>query len=250
MTPKLNNIGEAIRAARKQNALTQKDLASKLNLAQATISNWEKGKAEPDTEQRESLQAILGADTLAEKSTGQRDASSVLAAWLAKARQEAGMTVAQLAKNANVSVPTIYNVEAGRAQNPRRRTIELLEKALKRKFEEEFQEEVRKASIVEGIGEFQDFDPHDKADWPSESGIYVFYDISERPVYVGMANDIAGRIQGHADRFWFKSPIVERASYIPIKDKKLRKQIETILIKFLKSNAIINKQGVEREKEE
>lgn len=64
-----------------------------------------------------------------------------------------------------------------------------------------------------------------------------------------MANDIADRIRDHEDRFWFKRPIVERASYIPVKDDKLRRQIETILIKFLKSNAIINKQGVERGKE-
>ena len=160
------------------------------------------------------------------------------------------MTAAQLAEKARVSVPTIYNIEAGRAQNPRRRTIELLEKAVGKNFEREFEEEVRKASIVEGVGEFQDFDPHDRSDWPNEPGIYVFYDISERPVYVGMASDIADRIHGHEDRFWFKRPIVERASYIPVKEKKLRKQIETILIKFLKSNAIINKQGVDREKEE
>jgi hypothetical protein len=125
-----------------------------------------------------------------------------------------------------------------------------VETAVGKKFEQEFEEEVRKASTVEGVGEFQDFDPHDSADWPNESGIYVFYDISERPVYVGMASDIADRIRGHEDRFWFKRPIVERASYIPVREKKLRKQIETILIKFLKANAIINKQGVDREKEE
>jgi transcriptional regulator with XRE-family HTH domain len=250
MKSKTSGIGDAIRAARKQNALSQKELATKLGVTQATISNWEVGKAEPDAEQREKLQTILGADALSQKVTGQQDASSVLAAWLSKARQEARMTVAQVAEKANVSVPTLYNIEAGRAQNPRRRTMELLEKALGKKFEQEFQEEVRKASTIEGIGEFQDFDPHDETDWPSEAGIYVFYDISDRPVYVGMSGSISGRIREHNDRFWFKRPIVERASYVPVKDKKLRKQIETILIKFLKSNAIINKQGVEREKEE
>ncbi len=244
------SIGDAIRIARKQNALSQKELAAKLGVTQATISNWEKGKAEPDEPHKEKLQSILGADTLSQTLTSQQDESSVLAAWLSRARQEAHMTVAQLSAQANVSVPTIYNVEAGRAQNPRRRTIELLEKALGKKFEQEFEDEVRKASTVEGVGEFQDFDPHNTADWPPEPGIYVFYDISERPVYVGMASDIADRIRGHEDRFWFKRPIVERASYIPIKDKRLRKQIETILIKFLKSNAIINKQGVEREKDD
>jgi transcriptional regulator with XRE-family HTH domain len=242
-------IGDLIRAARKQNALSQKELASKLEVTQGTISNWEIGKAEPDEEQKEKLQSVLGADIFSLKQTGQAEESSVLAAWLSKARQEAGLTVGQLAEKSRLSLPTVYNIEAGRAQNPRRRTIDLLEKAVGKKFEQEFQEEVRKASTVEGVGEFQDFDPHDTADWPSEPGIYVFYDISERPVYVGMASDIAARIRGHEDRFWFKRPIVERASYIPVKETKLRKQIETILIKFLKSNAIINKQGVEREKE-
>lgn len=62
-----------------------------------------------------------------------------------------------------------------------------------------------------------------------------------------MSGNIADRIKGYGDRFWYKRPIVETASYIPVKEKKLRHQIETILIKFLKSNAIINKQGVERE---
>jgi transcriptional regulator with XRE-family HTH domain len=242
-------VGKVIRAARKQNALSQKELAAKLNLGQATISNWENRKVEPDDAQKGKLQSILGADLFSQELSGQPDESSVLAAWLSKARQGAHLTVAQLAERARLSLPTIYNIEAGRAQNPRRRTIELLEKAVGKKFEREFQEEVRRASTVEGVGEFQDFDPHDRADWPSEPGIYVFYDISERPVYVGMASDIAVRIREHEDRFWFKRPIVERASYIPVKEQKLRKQIETILIKFLKSNAIINKQGVEREKE-
>ena len=157
------------------------------------------------------------------------------------------MTRAQLAEKSGLSVLTIYNIEKGKAENPRRRTIERLEKAFGKAFEKEFEDEVRQASTIEGIGEFQDFDPHDEEDWPSEAGVYVFYDISERPIYVGMAGDISDRMKGHEDRFWFKRPIVERASYIAIKDKNLRRQIEMILIKFLKSNAIINKQGVERD---
>ena len=64
---------------------------------------------------------------------------------------------------------------------------------------------------------------------------------------MGMGDIIADRIRDHVEKFWFKQPIVERASFIPVKDKKLRKQIETVLIKFLKKNAIINKQGVERD---
>ena len=134
------------------------------------------------------------------------------------------MTAAQLAEKSGLSVPTIYNIEAGKAQNPRPRTIRLLEKAVGKKFEAEFQKSLKEASTIEGLGEFQDFEPHDEKEWPEESGIYVFYDISDRPVYVGMGTSIATRIADHRDRFWFKRPIVERGAYVPIKDEKLRRQ--------------------------
>jgi len=39
---------------------------------------------------------------------------------------------------------------------------------------------------------------------------------------------------------------VEGAAYIVVAEKPLREQIERVLIKFLKSNAVINKQEVER----
>jgi transcriptional regulator with XRE-family HTH domain len=240
------DFGSAIKAARKQNALSQTELATKIGVTQATISNWEKGKKELDGDIVAKLKTVLGEHFIARDASG-AEGPSVLAAWLSKNRQHAGMTVAQLAEKSGLSIPTIYGIEAGRAENPRRRTIDLLEKALVKKFEHEFQEEVRQASTIEGIGEFQDFDPYSRDDWPGEAGVYVFYDIAGRPLYVGMADDISDRIRGHHDRFWFKQPIVQGAAYIPIKDKKLRKQIETVLIKFLKNNAILNKQGVERD---
>jgi hypothetical protein len=45
--------------------------------------------------------------------------------------------------------------------------------------------------------------------------------------------------------FWFKAPIVQYASYIEVKDKHLRHQLEQVMIKFLKSNAVINKASTE-----
>ena len=74
----------------------------------------------------------------------------------------------------------------------------------------------------------------------------MLYDISERPVYVGEGRDVRSRIKEHEEKFWFKQPIVESASWIKIKDSKLRSQIEKLLIKFLKSNAVLNKQNVDR----
>jgi transcriptional regulator with XRE-family HTH domain len=239
-------VGNAIREARKQNALTQEELAKKIGVVQGTLSLWENGKHEPDEDSKAKLRTVLGTNFLGSGSED-ADASSVLAEWLSRVRQEKNMTVAQVAERAGLSVPTIYGIEAGKSQNPRQRTVRLLEKAVGKKFEAEFQKSLKEASTIEGLGELQDFDPHDEHDWPEEPGIYVLYDISDRPIYVGMGKSIGGRIADHQDKFWFKRPIVERAAFVPIKEEKLRRQVETVLIKFLRSNAIINKQQVQRD---
>ncbi len=100
---------------------------------------------------------------------------------------------------------------------------------------------------MEGLGSLEDFDPHVDSERPAEPGIYVLYDISERPIYVGQGTNVRARIRNHEEKFWFKRPIVESASWIRIEDERLRVQIETLLIKFLKSNAVINKQNVDRD---
>jgi predicted GIY-YIG superfamily endonuclease len=90
-----------------------------------------------------------------------------------------------------------------------------------------------------------DFDPHSEKDWPKCAGVYVLYDVSERPIYIGMATNMSTRLKYHSDRFWFRSPIVQWASYIEVMDKKLRSQLEQVMIKFLKNNAVINKKETE-----
>ena len=107
-------------------------------------------------------------------------------------------------------------------------------------------QEVAQESEIAGLGTFEDFDPHLDSDRPTGPGIYVFYDISDRPIYVGEGSNVRRRITDHEEKFWFKRPIIESASWIRVDDGTLRKQIETLLIKFLKSNAVINKQHVER----
>lgn len=107
-----------------------------------------------------------------------------------------------------------------------------------------------KGQAPSGFGSLTDFDPYDAEDRPKLSGVYVFYDISDRPIYVGQAKNISNRVKAHSDKFWFKRPIVERAAFIEIRAATLRSQIEQILIKFLKSNAVLNKQGVDRDDDE
>ena len=44
----MHNIGERIRSLRKENALTQDELAAQLHVTRQTVSNYENGKSEPD----------------------------------------------------------------------------------------------------------------------------------------------------------------------------------------------------------
>jgi hypothetical protein len=84
------------------------------------------------------------------------------------------------------------------------------------------------------------------SEWPTGAGIYVLYDVSDRPIYVGQGLRISVRLRDHQEKFWYRAPIVKYAAYASIDNKQLREQIERVLIKFLKSNAVLNQQNVDR----
>ena len=239
-----NEFGSPIRLGREKNGLSQAELAAKIGVSQPLVSIWERGVAQPDEAQKQKLDSILGLG-LSSSQAATAEGPSIFGAWLVKTRQTKRLTVPELSSQAGVSIPPIYNIEDGKARNPHSKTVTALEKALGERFERDA--ELEKSSEIEGIGQFVDFDPHDDRAWPKEAGIYVFYDIAERPIYVGQGSSIAARLRVHHEKFWFRSPIVYNAAYIQVADKRLREQIETILIKFLKSNAVINKQQVDRE---
>src|SRR5439155_15169621 len=172
--------------------------------------------------------------------------TSAFGIWLNKVRAQKGLTVVELANKAGVSIPTIYNLESGRIDNPQEKTRKRLVEALGETLPTETVKATEDAANIEGIGNLVDFDPHDEDGLPTGPGVYVFYDISQRPIYVGESSNLTTRLRTYNDKFWFKRPIVEYGSYIKISDTSLRKQIEKILIKFLKANAVLNKQHVER----
>jgi transcriptional regulator with XRE-family HTH domain len=231
-----------LREARIRAGLSQVELAAKVDTNQPTISNWEHGKCEPTEKQEKQLRIVLG---LEQSADGIVDASP-LAAWLSKARLEKRWSVPELAHKAGLTPPAVYRIESGVTRNLRGATRAKLEKALGSSVPQDTAQELAEEAEVKGLGALEDFDPHEDGERPAEPGIYVLYDISERPIYVGEGGNVKKRIRDHEDKFWFKRPIVETASWIKVEDEVLRKQIETLLIKFLKSNAVINKQNVER----
>ncbi|GAN77721.1 hypothetical protein [Acidisphaera rubrifaciens] len=172
------------------------------------------------------------------------------ASWLTSSRLKKGLSIPELASLAGVAIPTIYNIENRTSLNPQTRTREKIATALQVKVPRPVLDELDEQESVVGLGKLQDFPPHVEAEWPSCPGVYVLYDVSQRPIYVGKSsNSIAARLKSHADRFWFKKPIVEYGAYIEVNDRDLCLKLEQVLIKFLKSNAVINKQSVETAKD-
>jgi transcriptional regulator with XRE-family HTH domain len=112
-------LGERIRERRRANALSQTELAERLNVSQATISLWEKGKSAPGNEQLAKLNEILGGGIAPTSETvTEAEAQTPVAAWLSRALAKKNLTVGELSARADVSVATVYNILAGRAQNP------------------------------------------------------------------------------------------------------------------------------------
>lgn len=224
-----------IRTSRTTGVLSQQELGNRLGVSQGTVSNWERGRASPTAAQMRQLTALLAPDA---DSPATREGDAAFGTWVRDQRLRRGMSVAQLAGLSGISMPQLYNIESGRTANPRPTT----RRSLERHFggiPAEVQEAAREEFVIPNVGEMTGFDPHSAADFPDEAGVYVLYDISDRPVYVGQSGNIKDRIRnpntGHVDKFWYRSPIVETAAYVRVVDENLRKQLKQTLIKFLRS---------------
>jgi transcriptional regulator with XRE-family HTH domain len=245
--------GPLLRHARAGEGLTRQALAQELKVSPLSIFNWESGKNAPQKASVTALVEKFGEEAFdPERAIIEEEGPSALSSWLAITRAEKKLSRKELAQKAGVSHMTIWNIESGRTLNPQQTTIESLESALGEPIPEDIgQELTQQADLkVEGLGPFTNFDPHDEDHLPDVPGVYVLYDVSERPVYVGQAQDIAKRIRdghtGHWDKFWYRSPIVHSGAFVRVDDDLLRSQIETVMIKFMKSTAVINKRGVDR----
>jgi transcriptional regulator with XRE-family HTH domain len=246
-----------IRRNRQANGWTQSELADKLGYAgPAVVSQWENHKAKPAEENMEVLENLFGPFHVIElKEDPEADdvvESNDFSLWLRSARHELGWTLKQLSERSGVNISTISQIENERILSPQEKTWNKLVKAIEEGSGSEMDAEQPPTQEIEpkrstaGLGELRGFNPYADEERPTTAGIYVLYDISDRPVYVGEGGNIRKRIKDHEEKFWFKRPIVETAAYIEVDDDKLRVRVEKMLINFLRSNAVLNKQHVDR----
>ena len=225
-------FGPSIKKTRVRLGITQAELGQKLNpkVGPGTVSHWETEYSYPSGEQKAQVREILGQISDENEARGEAEdgdqespeSPSAIGTWLNKHRLKQGFSVPELAHKAGLSAVAVYAIESGRSQNPQRKTVAKLEQALGIQLSPEAKKEAKDEATIEGVGEWFNFDPHSQSDWPVEAGIYVLYDISDRPIYVGQGQDISKRLGDHSDRFWFKQPIVQNAKTRPTWQSKTR----------------------------
>jgi transcriptional regulator with XRE-family HTH domain len=171
--------------------------------------------------------------------------------WLRQQMIEKDVSITRLSELSGLTYPGIWNIVEGNTRSPRDETRKRLAKALEARIPKAV-EEVTEAESNEIPGyEWTTFTPSDLNTIPDQAGVYVFYDITDRPVYVGKSNSsVRGRIKDHSTRFWFKPPLVVTGGFIPVPEKTMCDTIESILIKFLGKHALLNEKGKRRDFEE
>jgi transcriptional regulator with XRE-family HTH domain len=168
-------------------------------------------------------------------------AASPFGEWLRAERVLRSMSRAELAALSGVSPMQISNLERGRTVNPQPTTREKLARAFEVHVPDAVAIDAEREVAVQGVRSLIAFDPHNDDGLPTVAGVYIFYDVSGRPIYVGMSpkRPIRDRVREHYEQFWFKKPIVDLASYVEIHDENLCAQVGQTLLRFLKSNVVL-----------
>jgi transcriptional regulator with XRE-family HTH domain len=211
-----------------------------------TIYNWEKDG--PPEGRIPEIEEILGPLTKKKQAPSDADETefdptedeiSSFGVWMRRRREELDLTRPELARKAHLAYPTVYFIESGRIKNPQAATKDKLLHLLGPMDDGDDTDDENR---IQGIGSVHEFNPKDEEDQPSCPGVYVLYSRTRRPVYVGKAGSIHNRITTHDHTrkytkrdWWFMSPLVEYGAYIEVKDKKLRDQVEKVMMRFLKN---------------
>ncbi len=177
--------------------------------------------------------------------------NSAFGQWLQTEMLNKGISISDLVQRTGITYTGIWNIVKGNTVSPRKETRDKLAAALQEVIPAEVQSEIAEQSTPLPGYEWVDFTPSDLETVPQESGVYVFYDVTDRPVYVGKSSkNVRMRVKDHKTRFWFQPPLVVRGSFLSIPDPDMCLKIETVLIKFLGKHALLNAKGVIRDLED
>lgn len=171
--------------------------------------------------------------------------------WLQREMERKALSINGLAEKTGISPTGIWNIVKGNTISPREETRRKIAEALDEVVPSAVEAEIEVQSTPLPGFEWVDFTPADLETVPPSSGVYVFYDITDRPVYVGKSSkSVRVRVRDHQTRFWFKHPLVVRGAFLAVPDPDMCLKIETILIKFLGKHALLNYRGVVRDEVE
>ena len=249
-----------LKYARGKAGLSQSEVGEKFHVSQGAVWTWESGSSEPrgDTydkvldwiEHSENGQKPPRKSTarIEEDIPGGRETSG-FGEWLLNERQSRGLSRAKLAEKAGLSSQAVYTIEAGIVRSPWKKTRERLVAALgSDPLPREVAQEIKEETEVQGVGEFSDFSPWDDSMIPEEPCVYVYYDRTHRPIYVGQTNNLQRRNKQHQEQDrWFFRRLVERGGYFRVEADAKRTEIEKVLIQFLGRNTLFNKQGTRKD---
>lgn len=246
VTSNLSDIPEELRSLRKKLGLTQTEMGGKLGISQGYVAQIETEAVNASPRVAQKILEMSGHSPAkiesAMKKTPEREIN--FGDWVREQRVRQGLTQQELAKKAGISNLTVSFIENHQTESPRQGTMDAMKNVLG-----ELPKGVR-TEVVEsadwGFGEFQG--PFPFKEWEKNidgdtSGIYIFYDISKHPVYIGESKNIRKRILDHDREFWFKPPIVSTIGYMVVKDEGVRAKLEAAMIKIAGETAILNKQN-------
>ena len=168
-----------------------------------------------------------------------RDDEYYFSDWLNDQMREKDISIKDIAERSGITYTGIWNIVQGNTWSPRSDTRKRIADAIHSIVPADVEAASEAEAVIMAPFEWVPCDPFDIQSVPECPGVYVFYDLTDRPVYVGQSTrSIRGRVLDHRTRFWYKSPLVHRLSVIEIRDLKLCVQIEKVLISFLGAHAL------------
>jgi transcriptional regulator with XRE-family HTH domain len=183
-------FGQWITAARTARNVTIKELAARAKINARTLREIETGKRpNPSHVTRDKLKRALEGVQESATATVEGDdggdtaptASEAYGEWLLSERSAGNLTRQDLAEKAGINPRTLREIERGKRHGSPA-TRKNLEAALGSSPPTSVKKIVDEETTIEGVGQFADFNPHDPDEIPNVPGVYVFYDISDRPI--------------------------------------------------------------------